>query len=64
MLEERAAERGVISPEFAKGSQIGKRYVDAAGRLELLCVKARQGSLSVSGVELKMKEAKPLPAFD
>jgi hypothetical protein len=64
MAEERPAERGTLNPGSAQGTQIGKRYVDAAGSLELLCVKAGKGSLSIGGVPLQLKDAKPLPASD
>jgi hypothetical protein len=64
MVEERPAERGTLEPRFAGGTLIGKRYVDAAGSLELLCVKPGQGSLSIGGVPLQLKDAKPLPASD
>jgi hypothetical protein len=64
MTEVRPAERGAINPTFAQGTKIGKRYVDAAGAWELLCVKAGQGSLSLGGVALQTKDAKPLPSSD
>ena len=64
MVEERPAERGSIDPAFAEGTKIGKRYVDAAGTVELLCVKAGAGSLSLDGVALQPKDAKPLPSSD
>ena len=64
MAAERPAERAAIDPAFAEGTKIGKRYVDAAGTIELLCVKAGQGSLSLNGVALQTKDAKPLPASD
>jgi len=64
MAADRPAERAAINPAFAEGTKIGKRYVDAAGTVELLCVKAGQGSLSMGGVALKLKDAKPLPASD
>jgi hypothetical protein len=64
MTEERPAQRQSINPAFAEGAKIGKRYVNAAGTVELLCVKAGQGSLSIAGVALKTKDAKPLPASD
>ncbi len=64
MVEERPAQRGTIGPNFAQGTQIGKRYVDAAGTLELLCVKPGKGSLSIGGAPLQLKDAKPLPASD
>jgi hypothetical protein len=63
MAEERPAERGTIDPAFAGGTQMGKRYIDDAG-VELLCVKPGKGSLSIGGVALKAKEAKPLPSSD
>lgn len=43
---------------------IGKRYVDAAGTLELLCTASGAGALTSDGVELTLKSAKPLPASD
>jgi hypothetical protein len=64
LVAERQAERPAINPAFAGSTKIGKRYVDAANTLELLCVKAGQGTLSVGGVALLLKEAKPLPASD
>ncbi|MDF0545346.1 hypothetical protein PX699_23600 [Sphingobium sp. H39-3-25] len=53
-----------LSDDFAKGTLMGKRYVDAANSFELLCVKPGKGSLSVNGVALNTKDAKPLPASD
>jgi hypothetical protein len=64
LTEERPAQRGTINPAFAEGTKIGKRYVDAAGTVELLAVKAGQGSLSIGGVALQLKDAKPLPSSD
>ena len=56
---------GAAIAEDAKGgTQIGKRYVDAAGELELLCTKPGDGSLSLAGAELTIKGAKPLPSSD
>ncbi len=62
--ERRAAERRPVDPKFAQGTRIGKRYVDADGRIEVLCVKAGQGSLSIAGIALTVKDAKPLPSSD
>ena len=53
-----------ISPDAAKGTALGKRYVDEAGSLELLCIKPGEGSLALGGVALGLKEAKPLPSSD
>jgi hypothetical protein len=64
MVEERPAQRGTLDPAFSAGTLIGKRYVDAIGSLELLCVKPGKGSLSINGVALQIKDAKPLPASD
>jgi hypothetical protein len=58
------AGRGAVKPGFTQGTHIGKRYLDAAGSLEVLCVKAGQGSLSLAGVPLQLKDAKPLPSSD
>ncbi|WP_069765189.1 hypothetical protein [Streptomyces sp. LUP47B] len=46
------------------GTLIGKRYVDAAGSLELLCTAAGRGPLACDGTVMEIKAAKPLPASD
>lgn len=53
-----------IAPAHRAGSILGKRYVDAAGTLELLCTKGGDGSLAASGTPLTLATAKPLPASD
>ena len=64
MSEQRPETPGTIDPAFSDGTLIGKRYVDEAGSIELLCVKGGRGSLSAGGVKLAIKDAKPLPASD
>lgn len=64
MGEERPATAAPVNPAFADGTQIGKRYVDQAGSVELLCVKPGKGSLSIDGVALRTKDAKALPSSD
>ena len=64
MAEAKPAEAAALSADFSAGTLMGKRYVDAAGAYELLCVKPGKGSLSVDGVLLVTKDAKPLPASD
>jgi hypothetical protein len=48
----------------AQGTLLGKRYIDAAERLELLCTKGGAGSIFVNGEPLRVKEAKALPSSD
>jgi len=55
---------GTISPDASKGTQIGKRYVNEAADLELLCTKPGEGSLAVGEAALAIKSAKPLPSSD
>jgi len=43
---------------------LGKRYVDDASGIEVLCTKGGMGALAFDGRALKLKEAKPLPASD
>ncbi len=64
MAEAKPAELGTLNPDFSTGTLMGKRYVDADGKFELLCVKPGKGNLSVNGVALSIKDAKPLPASD
>lgn len=46
------------------GTQLGKRYEDKDGTLELLCTKSGTSSLAIGAVEMVLKTAKPLPASD
>ena len=55
---------GNVDPTHKNGTQIGKRYVNEAGDLELLCTQPGEGSLSVGDTALSLKEAKPLPSSD
>ena len=64
MAPERGDAGGDVDAAFAEGTQMGKRYVDEAGTVELLCVKAGKGSLAIDGVALKTKDAKSLPSSD
>jgi hypothetical protein len=51
-------------PTLLGGTLIGKRYVDAADTIQLLCTKAGQGTLALDGSPLQIQAAKPLPASD
>mgnify|MGYP000912477180 CR=1 FL=1 len=65
MIEMSAAKTGgAPDAAHAAGTLVGKRYVDEAGTIELLCVKPGKGSLALDGTALVLKEAKPLPASD
>jgi hypothetical protein len=53
-----------LSGDHAAGTAVGKRFVDDATGLEVLCTKAGEGSLSLGDVPLARKDAKPLPSSD
>jgi len=53
-----------ISPDAKDGTNLGKRYTNEAGDLELLCTKPGDGSLGANGAALSLKEAKALPSSD
>jgi hypothetical protein len=53
-----------LDPGFATGTQLGKRYVNEAGTLEVLCTKTGTGALSAGSEAMAIKSAKPLPASD
>jgi hypothetical protein len=62
-----AAERdgsGSVVDGHGGGASIGKRYLDEADTIELLCTRAGDGVPAVGGQLLQLKEAKPLPASD
>jgi hypothetical protein len=47
------------------GTQLGKRYTSPKDEsLEILVTKPGSGTLALGGVELELKQAKPLPASD
>ncbi|MFJ8194085.1 hypothetical protein ACIQ8D_30640 [Streptomyces sp. NPDC096094] len=48
----------------ATGTLIGKRYVDPADTLELLCTASGPGHLAYAGEPLTIKAPKALPASD
>ncbi len=66
LLAHAAAPQSGVAPAegAAGGTLLGKRYVDAAGSLELLCTKPGKGSLAAGGALLVLKNAKPLPSSD
>lgn len=43
---------------------LGKRYIHADAGFEVLCVKGGAGPLTLNGVPLEMRQAKPLPSSD
>ena len=53
-----------LDPGQAGGTLMGKRYIDAEGASEFLCVKPGSGSLALDGQVLVLKTAKALPASD
>lgn len=53
-----------LDPNHKQGTQMGKRYTNQAGNLEVLCTKPGEGGLAVDGVALEVKAAKPLPSSD
>jgi hypothetical protein len=57
-------DEGKPEPGFDEGTQMGKRYTDGDGSLEVLCTKPGSSSLSIGETLLVLKEAKPLPSSD
>lgn len=62
--DEPASPSGKPDPDHAGGTQVGKRYTNADGKVELICTQAGEGSLTCDGEEMSLKAAKPLPAAD
>jgi hypothetical protein len=56
--------KATASPDASKGTQLGKRYVNEGGKLEVLCTKPGTGSVGLAATLLALKEAKPLPSSD
>jgi hypothetical protein len=55
---------GTPADGAASGTQIGKRYGTTDETIELLVIKAGEGSLAVAGETLDVAQAKSLPASD
>jgi hypothetical protein len=55
---------GAVADGHGGGAAMGKRYVDDAGTVELLCTKPGDGVPAINGDLLQLKAAKPLPASD
>lgn len=55
---------GSPADDAAGGTQLGKRYGDEEGTIELLATKAGDGSLAANGAALDIAQAKTLPASD
>jgi hypothetical protein len=51
-------------PALMGGTLIGKRYVNEADTILVLCTKAGKGTLAIDGKPLVIQDAKPLPASD
>ncbi len=64
MSAEDPGERQAIAPDQADGTLVGKRYVDAGETMEFLCTRGGEGSLTVDGTRLSVKQAKKLPSSD
>ena len=62
--EETAGNNVQADPEHMYECLIGKRYVNADGTLEVLCVKGGEGSFGYDGQMLMGKETKKLPSSD
>lgn len=57
-------EGGAIDADHALGVVMGKRYVDEAETIEVLCIKPGEGSLALDGATLLLKDTKKLPKSD
>ena len=63
-LTEPALPDARLDPTQAQGTLIGKRYIDAQDRVEILCTQGGAGSLTFDGVAMTVKQAKALPSSD
>jgi hypothetical protein len=59
-----ATERLELDPELAAGTQLGKRYTDPDGALEILVTRPGAGTLSIGREPLTVRAAKALPSSD
>ncbi|ODU07720.1 MAG: hypothetical protein ABS81_00615 [Pseudonocardia sp. SCN 72-86] len=53
-----------LQPGYTGGTVVGKRYVAPEIGLEVMCVRAGDGSVAVGSRLLELKSATPLPTSD
>ena len=58
------ADDAQVHPDHAVGIAMGKRYITEDETIEVLCVKAGDGSLAVNGQLMLQKDTKQLPKTD
>ena|ERR1700734_2870665 len=59
-----AQDKQGADPALLGGSIMGKRYVDSQAGVQLLCVTAGEGTLTIDGRPLEIEVAKQLPSSD
>jgi hypothetical protein len=59
-----ARDKQAADPALLGGSIMGKRYVDPEADVQLLCVTAGEGTLTIDGRPLEIEVAKQLPSSD
>jgi hypothetical protein len=64
MSDEAPAEKAAANSDQMNGCVIGKRYVNEAETVEVLCIKTGDGSLYYNDTELMTKDTKKLPSSD
>ena len=62
-MDETAGDAVAVADQMA-GCMVGKRYVDQAQSIEVLCIKPGDGSLAIGDEALAVKQAKKLPSSD
>jgi hypothetical protein len=61
---ESRSREGEVDTTLGDAVLLGKRYADEELGLELLCTRPGTGAVTVDGVALPVKGAKPLPSSD
>jgi len=64
LVEQVLEQKAAANEAHMHGCVIGKRYVNEAQSIELLCIKSGEGSLYYNGDELMTKDTKKLPSSD
>lgn len=53
-----------VEAAATQNALVGKRYVNVADAVELLCTKGGKGQLAINDEPLSVKQTKPLPSSD
>jgi hypothetical protein len=57
-------DQACADPQWLQGTVMGKRYSEPGSGIQVLCVAAGDGTLTINGAKLEIEAARQLPSSD